>query len=267
MSPFNYVIAEVKNGDSFYYLDASVPRLAFNKLPANVYNGHARVINKEAPPVYFTADSVNESGSTLVFIVNTDKGGIEGTVTKNKGYYESLSLRNKIVKAGLTVYTKELQETYPEDMSISNIAIDSLKKLDYPVAVKFDMTLKGFGEADIVYFTPMLDEALKRNPFNAAQRFYPVEMPYTIDDAYTLNMEIPKGYKVDEIPKSARIMFNENEGMFEYLISANEESIQMRCRLLLKKATYTNEDYQPLRDFFAYIVKKEAEQIVFKKIK
>jgi hypothetical protein len=139
--------------------------------------------------------------------------------------------------------------------------------LDQPVSIKYDMKLKGFGNNEIVYFNPMFGEATKKNPFTAAERFYPVEMSYTVDDMYILSMEIPKGYKIDEIPKSARVMLNENEGMFEYLISTNETSIQMRRRLTLKKANYTNEDYQTLRDFFGFIVSKEAEQIVFKKIK
>jgi len=80
-------------------------------------------------------------------------------------------------------------------------------------------------------------------------------------------MEIPKGYKVDEIPKSVKLALNEDEGMFEYLITADKEYIQMRRRLVLKKANFANEDYDTLRQFYTFIVKKEAEQIVFKKIK
>jgi hypothetical protein len=40
----------------------------------------------------------------------------------------------------------------------------------------------------------------------------------------------------------------------------------LRSTLLLSKATYVNEDYQVLRDFYTFVVRKEAEQIVFKKI-
>ena len=80
-------------------------------------------------------------------------------------------------------------------------------------------------------------------------------------------MEIPKGYKVEEMPKSVRYKFNEDEGMFEYLISADKESISFTRRLTLKRATYLNEDYEYLRELYAFIVKKDAEQIVFKKIK
>ena len=80
-------------------------------------------------------------------------------------------------------------------------------------------------------------------------------------------MEIPTGYKVEELPKSTRVSLNENDGMFEYLISSDGKYIQMKCLLDIKTATFTNEDYQTLRDFYGFVVKKEAEQIVFKKIK
>ena len=129
------------------------------------------------------------------------------------------------------------------------------------------MKLKLFGEADIVYFNPLLGEAIKKNLFTAAERFYPVEMPYTQNNVYSMSMEILTGYKVDELPKSTRVMLNEDEGMFEYLITNDGANIQMRTRLLIKKANFLNEDYQTLRDFYAFIVNKEAEQIVFKKIK
>lgn len=92
-------------------------------------------------------------------------------------------------------------------------------------------------------------------------------MPYTRDDVYVLNMEIPKGYKIDELPKSARVMLNENEGSFEYLISADANYIQLQSRIILKKANFTGDDYQTLRDFYGFIVTKQAEPIVFKKIK
>jgi hypothetical protein len=267
MERYNYVIAQVTVGNDIYYLDATEPRLAFNKLPLQLYNGHARIITNDAIPVYFIADSLKELNNTMVFIANNEKGEVEGSFTNNPGYYHSLDVRNKLAKINMEEYKKTLIESTPEEIEVSNISVDSLKLLDEPVSIKYDMKLKAFGDAEIVYFNPLLGEATKKNPFTAAERFYPVEMSYTVDDIYVFNMEIPTGYKVEEMPKSARVMLNENEGMFEYLISANETNIQMRRRLTLKKANYTNEDYQTLRDFFGFVVSKEAEQIVFKKIK
>lgn len=123
------------------------------------------------------------------------------------------------------------------------------------------------GDEDIIYFSPMLTEATRNNPFKSVERNYPVEFPYVQRENYILNMEIPKGYKVDELPKSTRVKLNDNEGMFEYIIRAEGENIQLMSRLILNKATYSPEDYATLRDFYAFIIKKEAEQIVFKKVK
>lgn len=268
MDKYNYVIAQVSPNNNLYFLDAATPRLGFNKLSPKVYNGQARTITKEkALPVYFSPDSLTEVSFANVFIENNDKGGVTGFFTNTMGYFQSLSVRDKVARSGMEAYQKELKESYPEDVELTNFKIDSLKKLDEPVTVKCDLSFTGFGDADVIYFNPMLGEAVKKNPFTAAERFYPVELPFTVNDVYSFNMDIPKGYKVDELPKSVRLMLNEDEGMFEYLVSSNETAVQMRCRLIIKKAYFPNEDYQTLRDFYAYVVKKEAEQIVFKKVK
>ena len=265
---FNYVIALVTINDSYFYLDATTPRLPFSKLPSDVYNGHARVISKkQSKPVYFTPDSINEKSATDVFINNNEKGGMEGTYSQQPGFYESLALRDKLSKTSFTIYEKSLRENNGDEVNIENVQIDSLKKLDEPLTIKYDFKLKTFDDAAIVYFNPMISEAIKKNPFIAAERFYPVEMPYTVDDTYNLRMEIPKGYTVDEAPKSVRSSFMENVGKFEYLVSKDAEFIQIRCRLVISKTNFLNEDYQALRDWYSYIIKKEAELVVFKKIK
>ncbi len=92
-------------------------------------------------------------------------------------------------------------------------------------------------------------------------------MPYTIKEIININIEIPKGYKVDELPKSTRVKLNEADGMFEYIIQSDAESIQMRCKIDVNKANFDAEDYKSLREFYSYVVKKQAEQIVFKKLK
>jgi hypothetical protein len=268
LNRYNYVIAKVQIDNTTFFLDATERHLDFGRLPSKVYNGHAREITLEsALPLDLVADSLRETGTSSVYISNMDKGSVEGSYTHNYGLYESQRVRNKMTKTTTDDFKKSVKQEYPEEIGVENIQLDSLKLLSEPVALKYDLVFKGFADEDIVYFNPMLGDAVKKNPFVAAARYYPVEMPYTFDDIYTLTMEIPKGYKVDEVPKSVRLSFNEDEGMFEYIISADKEYIQMRSRLIIKRATFLNEDYQSLRDFYAFVVKKEAEQIVFKKIK
>ena len=160
---------------------------------------------------------------------------------------------------------RSLKKDFSFDTDMSNTSIDSLKTYDAPVSVKFDFKMST--DEDIIYLNPVFEDAYKENPFKAAERKYPVEMPYKMNESFVLNMDIPKGYRVEEVPKSARVKLNEDEGLFEYLVAKDENTIQLRSTLKLNKATFLPEDYQTLRDFFGYIVKKHSEQIVFKKIK
>jgi hypothetical protein len=134
-----------------------------------------------------------------------------------------------------------------------------------PASIHYEFSFKPAADENIMYFNPMMSEGYKENPFASADRKYPVEMSYTIDEIYLLNMEIPKGYAVEEIPKSVKVAFNDDEGIFEYLVQKSDDGIQLRSRIKLNKATFTPDDYSGLRDFFAFIVKKQNEQIVLKK--
>ena len=267
MERLNYVIAKVNFDTVDYYLDATVPFLPFGKLPLKCYNGTARVISKDSAVVKLEADSINESHTVSMFLNNSTTGEFQGSCIQRADFFESLDIRNKIAKSSIETFKKDFQEKFPEDLHVSNIKIDSLQFPEAKLTISSDFFLNSFKDADIVYFNPMMSEIIDQNPFYALKRMYPVEMPYLSDKVYTLNMEIPKGYKVDELPKSVRFNLNENEGMFEYIISNDGENILMRCRLVLRKANFVNDDYESLREFYSFVVKKEAEQIVFKKIK
>lgn len=263
MSKFNYVITQVKEGDKSYLLDASDPSNAFNQLPLQCYNGTARIIAELPALIDLSADSITESKVTTVFMMNDDKG-IAASFSSQLGTQESQSIRRRLKSTTQENFFTDMKKSYSMDVELSNTSLDSLKKPEYPVTIKYEMSFNT-GDEDVFYFSPLLAESYKENPFKAVERLYPVEMDACTNETYILNMEIPKGYKVEEMPKSTRVMLNEDEGMFEYIIGLSGDHIQLRCRTVIKKATFFPEDYATLRDFFAYIVKKEAEQIVFKK--
>jgi len=266
MDRFNYVICRVLVDSTAYLLDASHPRLAFGRLPVACYNGTARVISSTPEAITIDPTMLQETSNTFVFIEN-EKNGPEGTVTTQLGENASLKMRNRMATEKPADYFREVAAGYTGEVKARNGVIDSLGLYDMPVGISYEIKLN-LGNEDIIYFNPLLNESIKKNPFSSLKRLYPVEMPYAIDDTYILNMETPEGYKVDEMPKSARVKFNDNEGMFEYLVAVGKDGkIQLRCHLELQRTNFATEDYENLRNFFAYIVSKEGEQIVFKKIK
>jgi hypothetical protein len=262
----NYVIGKIKIDSAEYFLDATIPFLPFGKLPANCYNGYARVISEDTTAVYFEEKMQKENSLVNVFMYLNAKNEMEGSYTKQVGLYKSMEAKS-IINTSLESYQTYIASSFPEDFQISKVQMDSSGKAEDHVKIKIDFKVKPFEDADVIYFTPMLGEVLKTNPFFADERAYPIEMPYATNDSYILNMPIPKGYKVEELPKSTRISLNENEGLFEYLVSNDGTTINIRCTTLMNETFFSSEDYQSLRGFFSQVVKKHSEQIVFKKIK
>ena len=265
INKFNYVIVATKIMGRTFYLDASHSFLAFGKLPAECYNGNGRIIAKHPFLISFIADSLKEAKVTSV-IITSDNGKMEGSFKTTLGYYESLNTRKKIKDKGEAEFFKKIRSAYNSDIEITASGFDSLKIIEQPLSIHYDFKLNDM-EGDIIYFNPMMGEGFKDNFFKAAERKYPVEMPYTFDETYILNMTIPDGYAVDEIPKSAKVSFNEGEGLFEYMINKSGSDVQLRSRIVMKRANFAAEEYKSLRDFFGYVVKKHSEQIVLKKKK
>jgi hypothetical protein len=264
---FNYIITKAAIGGKTIYLDASQPRLGFGRLLPGCYNGHARVVDTEATQVSLDADSLKEKKLTALFIGSDEKGKLIGSMSHKPGYFESYTIRKKIKDLGKDAFFKEIKKGFGSDIEIEDPKIDSLSKYDMPLAINYKFTLN-LDKEDIIYLNPMFGEGYKENYFKSAERKYPVEMPYTIDETYLATIEVPEGYEVDELPKSMRVKLNEEgEGMFEYLLTHSGRTISMRSRVQLSRAFFAPEEYDLLREFFNMIVNKHKEQIVFKKKK
>ena len=267
LSKFNYVICRVAVDNKTFYLDASEPHIGFGQLPLRCYNGHARVVNKEAEPVELSSDGVTETKITTIFIINDEKGNLVGSMQQTPGYYESNELRDRIKEKGQEQLQKDMKKDFGADIVISNFQVDSLDKYENELGIHYDFDIKDEKE-DIIYLNPMFGEGNKENPFKSAERVYPVEMPCAMDETFNLQLEVPHGYVVDELPKPLIVKLNEqDDGMFEYRISQSGDNISLRSRIRFKRAFFMPEEYETLREFFNLIVKKQGEQIVFKKKK
>ncbi len=266
LNEFDYTICQLKIDSVMYYLDASNSKNGFDKLPTYCYNGYGRIIAETPYLIDFSANNLHESKNTVVFIANGDSDKIEASFESKLGFEESKIVREKLLQTTPREFFSKISKAYSFDVKTENEEIVNQKNYEEPLYVKYDMKFT-LGNEDVIYFNPLLTEATKENIFKAEKRNYPVEMPYSIDETYILDMEIPKGYIVDEIPKSVRSKFNDDEGLFEYIIVNRDGHIQLRCKFQLYKANFEATDYESLRDFFGLLVKKQAEQIVFKKIK
>ena len=267
MERFNYVVCRVKVNDQIVYLDASRARLGFGLLHWECYNGQARIINAEAAAVDLVSDSLVERKFTSLMLFATEKGEIVGRMQQTPGYYESYALRDRVKEKGIDELFKNIKKDFGVDVEITDPQIDSLEVFEDGIQINYGVKVN-FEKEDMIYLNPMFGEGYKENPFKSAERAYPVEMPYTFDETYVLNLEVPGGYDVDELPKSTKVNFDETgSSFFEYIIGNNKGKISFRSRIRLTRSYFLPEEYEILREFFNLVVNKHSEQIVFKKKK
>jgi hypothetical protein len=196
-----------------------------------------------------------------------DHGKWLGNFTQQQGYYESYHTREKVKESGEEAIFKDIQKSYGSEAKTESTKIDSLDNYEQPLTLRYKFALTPEKE-DILYINPLFGEAQKENPFKSAERYYPVEMPYTFDEVYVATIYVPEGYVVEELPKQMKVRLNEkDEGMFEYAIGQSGDIISFRSRVKINRANFAPEEYDMLREFFNLIVKKQSEQIVFKKKK
>jgi hypothetical protein len=262
VSDYNYVITRVLLGDSVFLLDASKPYTGFGQLPELCYNGWARAIDSSYAEIPLFPDSVTETRLTTVRLVNTDSG-YTGTYNRTDGVFESMNVRNRLRKTTVDEYFESLRKTMADYKQMGEYGFDSLGVPEAPLSwhyrMKYDFT------QGTIYFNPIFHERFNSSPFSSPVRHYPVEMPFCIHNDYVLDMDIPKGYRVDQLPKSKRVLMGDN-GMFEYLIKADDSTVHFRVQLTIKKTNFGVEEYAGIREFFSLIVAKEKEPIVLKKI-
>lgn len=223
LDEYNYLICIAHSGDKTFKLDASRPVNSFGKLPTYCFNWGARIINDtHSEYLEMLPDSVSENRTTSVMFINDEKGNVSGSLTTVFGDNQSSDIREEIKKTSSKEYFKNIETSYT-DIVASNETFDSLDNPDHSLILHYDLDFKDLKSSDILYFNPVLGSSILKNPFTATERLYPVEMPFRMDYTYILSMEIPRGFQVDELPKSTKVNYNENQGILNISFSKTQK--------------------------------------------
>jgi hypothetical protein len=118
----------------------------------------------------------------------------------------------------------------------------------------------------MIYLNVLAGLGQNHNPFSAEKRVYPVDFRCPLKDNYVFTYEIPAGYKVESLPEQVRFTLPDQSASFKFVIAARDNKIMVSSTLTITKPVYITSEYENLRDFFARIVAKHAQQIVLKKI-
>lgn len=262
---YNYVVCRAVIDGKEYFLDASNPLLGFGYLPLECFNGHAHLIKKEPRSVFFNADKLKEYKETQINFVKGNTTLWDGEIINKFGYYESMGIRKKIKENGKDEIAREITRALPTETELKMVITENDSALDAHMGLSYKVVPNYTKEEQIIYFNPFSGEQIKENPFKAAERKYPLEMPYMTKQSIVSTIQVPDGYTVDELPKMFNLKLDNSQGVFEYKIQFTEGVIKISSILEINRTNFSPAQYVKLRDFFSVVINKQNQQIVFKK--
>ena len=270
ISKFNYVIAGVNIDSTKYFLDATNIINSPNMLQFDCLNHKGLALNMTMKTAEWIPIELNDiSRNYLTYNLKLSADNIfTGGVYERKTEYTGFSTRNRY-KASATEddYLKSYKENR-NGLKIENFKINNVDSLSAPITIEYVATVEDMVEeaGNLVYFSPLLYERTKENPFKLEERNFPVDLGYANEEVYRIVIELPATMAVEKLPKSEIIKLADNSAYFSYVTATDGKSISIVSRINLGRSFYDPESYFELKELFKKIVSKQAEQVVLKKI-
>lgn len=265
MTAFNYVITGITIDSKNYYTDAAAKYGNWNMLPERCMVPQARIM-KEGACEWVNLSTVS-SGATLImakstFEDNQYKTNISWTRKGNNAY----DFRNFFFNS------HKDQEEYVSKLAsslngeISDFKIENEMDVNKDVKTEFILTNDASPGDDHLYINPLAIKLFDENPFTAEERIFPINFDHLENYIQIIELDIPEGYMVEELPKAEKFIFGEDTPLsFTYNISHQNNKIKLHYQFQVRKLMLLQDQYPILKDFFAKVILKNSEQIVLKK--
>jgi len=266
LSDCNYIIVRATIDNKPVLMDATEPNLPAGLLPYRCLNGKGVLVKTDLSEDIELTNV--PSGTTTMATLEIKQGKLTGKILNKLIGLDAFDFRQEVKKAGGPDAQFKLLKEKAEGIEYLNYSYPKIDSLYSDVNKSYDVNIESNGDEDasILYIYPLATKRMTKNPFTTITREYPVDfgVPYT--ESFKLNLTIPDGYQVEELPKSKSFVLDDKVGVFTYQIAQMDKRVVLNMRLSILKSFFLPSEYSNLKSFFDLIVAKEAEQIVLKKI-
>ena len=267
MYKLNYLTVLVKYGENEILVDATEQALPIGFLPLRALNYQGWAVIPQASKWVEMSNSKPNSETTLVHVRFMDENVLVN-VQKNNHGYQSASIKSKIFNEGEEKY-KESFLVEMENWELIDFSIDNVDSKEKPIVQKYEIKgSEGMVHAgDVIYYSPFEDFQYSDNPFKLEGRVFPIDFIYPQKRQVVMTIDVPEGYRIEELPKSEVLHFNDKGLVYSCKIMAQGDSrIQVMLSYQVNQTLHKASDYTNIREFYDLIARKQKESFVFKRL-
>ncbi|QHT68385.1 DUF3858 domain-containing protein [Rhodocytophaga rosea] len=269
LTQFNHLAAFVQVENESFILNASDRFRPYTLLDMNDLTENAYLLDQNTPQWIKMRQPLPSRQLTSAEVDLSDtRKPVYRLATRYEGYL-ALDQRQKFMEAGNKIQPSQILTTPTQDFKLTQTESKNMDNPDEPLLITlvYQSDTSSESKTDIIYFNPVLKSDISENPFKNANRSLPVELNYPATYTYGLNVKLPMGYSVQELPKNIMIKLPNTMGEFRYQITQKEGMIQLLSVISFKETLIPAEYYHHLREFYDHIIAKHQEPIVFVKQK
>lgn len=265
MSDFNYVIAKTEIDGTTYLLDATDKYTPFGMLPFRVLNHYGRVMDFKSESYWHDIKPVDKNKyqirASMKF--NVENQNAEGVFDVVSTGYPAVTTRETIAESSEEQYLERMEESIEGDFEITQYELHKQRSSEKMVSERFSFEMGDILDDEMVYFNPFFIRFFEENPFSEEERNYPIDFGYPVTYKYLINIVLPEGYKVHELPQKVAVALGESRAatlLFDH--NQTTGNLSFSFELSLNGSYFEASDYTFLKDLFKQVTNVQKNTLV-----
>jgi hypothetical protein len=268
---FDRVITAIQQEDgSFALVDASGWPNPIGLLPIDASHGEGLLLQADKGIQWIPLQSkIADRAALLSELTIKPDGMISGKVSFSETGHAAVTGRETIRLKDAQTFVKEHFKDMVSNGQLTELSTEETGDWNTPgLKGTFMLETPAFVtvSGDKIYLDPLLHMGLKETPFKNPDRKFGVDFGPPSVSTHVFSFAIPPGYRVEEAPKSLKLVLDEQALSFDYLVDkSNPELIKITVKRSTKSPFLPVEKFPDLQQFYATMVAKIAEPIVLTK--
>ncbi|MDR6370791.1 hypothetical protein J2795_002503 [Chryseobacterium bernardetii] len=259
ISNMNFVLAAIDIDKQLHIYDATSKQSSLDEIPLKNWNQYGILVTKDKA-LQIQMSNVKSSNTYLTANAKiNDDGSISGTYSdKDTGAYAMYAKDNYDDNA--EKYKKQYKENFSMDFTDINSKV--LENGDFESTMKFSSSnlIDRVGKKMII--NPMLFLSKNSNEFDQTEvRKYPIDFGSPITRTKKVILEIPEGYKIEEMPKEKRIVTEDKEIAYTYSVEQKGNMLEVTTTTKIGSSDYPKEYYPAFKQIWGVASKFENQVI------
>jgi hypothetical protein len=199
------------------------------------------------------------------------RGHINFNIDDHKAYgvldvvnlgYDAVDLRKTIDQYSEEEYLENIENNIQGDFNITSYEFAKDRSNDEKVSERFKFELENVLNGNMVYFNPFLIRFFDQNPFLLEERNYPIDFGYSRNYKYQMNITVPDGYQVHELPENKIVTLEEDMATLKFYHIQNQNQIAVSFDLVLNSTYFSANDYNILKKLFEHVTNIQNNSLV-----